>query len=132
MERVTTPRVEALASLSRLLPSFADEGLASLLAAAKSKRLIRGVWKAGTAGCPLSCADGVVGLSRARRFFWQAEDRNCFVWAWDAGLVPLADVVAMVEIEIERRSARRSVPTLRGKLAGALVRLGAGLRPATA
>ncbi|GIW08901.1 MAG: hypothetical protein KatS3mg060_3706 [Dehalococcoidia bacterium] len=119
-------RAEALSALARLLPSFSDRGLRTLERAAQDGRLVRGVWSAADAGCPLSCADGVLGMSGARRFFWQAADRNRFVVAWDAGLVQVADVVALVQIEQERRTrVHRPTATLGDGIRRALGRLSA-------
>ncbi|MCS6801963.1 MAG: hypothetical protein RMM58_08490 [Chloroflexota bacterium] len=104
MRSIARLRLEALSAFARLLRSFSDHGLGALERAARDARLVRGVWSAADAGCPLSCADGVLGRSGARRFFWQAHDRNRFVTAWDAGLVSAADVAALVQLERERRA----------------------------
>jgi hypothetical protein len=109
MGRATPQRLEALGALARLLPSFTDRGLRALERAALEGRLVRGVWSAAGDGCPLSCADGVLGMSGARRFLWNADDRNRFVFAWDAGLVGVADVVALVHLEQDQRVRRRQV-----------------------
>jgi hypothetical protein len=97
----------ALAAFARLLHTFSDPGLDALLAAARAQRLIRGAWSSATGGCPLSCADGILGASTARRFWWQAADRNRFVLAWDAGLIAIPDLVALVERERLRRAQAR-------------------------
>jgi len=104
MGHAATLRLEALSALARLLPSFSDRGLRTLERAAHEGRLVRGTWSAADAGCPLSCADGVLGMSGARRFLWRARDRNLFILGWDAGIVQVADVVALVQLEQERRA----------------------------
>lgn len=104
MTSTATRRLEALGAFARLLRSFDDRGLRALERAAVEARLIRGAWSTGGGGCPLSCADGVLGLSGVRRFLWQADDRNRFILAWDAGLLSVADVVALAQLEQDRRA----------------------------
>jgi hypothetical protein len=106
----TTQRLEALGAFARLARSFRDSGLRALERAAVEARLVRGAWSTVGGGCPLSCADGALGRSGPWRFFWQADDRNRFIVAWDAGLVSAADVVALAQLEQDRR-ARASQPS---------------------
>ncbi|MCS7003069.1 MAG: hypothetical protein NZ518_09495, partial [Dehalococcoidia bacterium] len=88
-------------------------------------RLVRGVWSARDGrGCPLSCAHGVVGETRAGHFLSLARERNAFILAWDAGLISPADVLALVELEIERRAAR---PALVQRLAAVVAAVTARL-----
>ncbi len=104
-------RMAGLSALSSLLPSFTDQGLRTLKRAAGQGLLVRGVWSSGPhSGCPLSCADGVVGATRASRFWLHAPERNRFIQAWDAGVLSGADMAAMVEIEQERREQRAVAP----------------------
>lgn len=104
MTAIGTQRLEALGAFARLVRTFSDPGLRALERAGAEARLVRGAWSTQSGGCPLSCADGVLGLSGARRFLWQADDRNRFISAWDAGLLSVADVVALAQLEQDRRA----------------------------
>src|SRR5438046_532666 len=120
-------RNQALQALAELLGSFSEQGLRTLSRAAGEGRLIRGQWKGPDGGlrqgCPLSCADGVLGGATAQRFAWKARERNAFVHAWDKRVLTPADVAGLALAELAWRESR---PV--GRLEGALQVVGAWAR----
>jgi hypothetical protein len=111
--RTEAERFQALAALAELLGGFSDQGLRTLARAAEDGRLVRGQWRGSggqlRTGCPLSCADGVLGGATAFRFAGRAYARNRFIAAWDRGLLSPADVTGLALAELEWRE-RRPVP----------------------
>src|SRR5262249_50852327 len=103
--RTEAERFQALAALADLLGGFSDRGLRTLTRAADDGRLVRGRWRGSAggslAGCPLSCADGVLGGATALRFVGRAAARNRFIAAWDRGLLSAADVAGLALAELE-------------------------------
>src|SRR5438132_1017960 len=102
--RTEAERFQALTALAEVLGSFSDQGLRTLARAAEDGRLVRGQWRGSGGqfrmGCPLSCADGVVGGATAYRFTGRAFARNRFIAAWDRGLLSPADVAGLALAEL--------------------------------